>query len=124
MIVPKPDGECPSCKKNTQDLRGVDPDRTLVSVGIGEALPPICVVCGRSCMSYVQCSESVTQKQDLGFFQTLFGVNRETNVIDIRLPVCPSCRHNFDPRPHHIDTENYRLTFEVHRAFREAFEAG
>jgi hypothetical protein len=45
-VVPKVDGTCPACQKDTNDLAGADLSRTSIRVGQGDVLPSVCCDCG------------------------------------------------------------------------------
>lgn len=136
-IFPMADGTCPSCRKNTRDLSGVDPDQVSLTVDNNEILPPFCYACGLPTERYVTVVQPI--KGDApsqwgtagnilfglftGFWRTRdAGTGRRDDVIRVKVPQCEVCAAQGKPEPISVNTEELRLTFVVHKKFRQAVE--
>lgn len=137
-VMPGPEGECPACRKNTRDTAGTDPAKTAMSIPNQASLPPVCCECGRPTDRYVKVTRSVRVQGAaegsggtlasiglwlLGGF-TIFassGHSRGTSgdVIVIHMPQCPLCGAEGPPSPKSVNAEELRMTFVVHKVFKE-----
>ncbi len=134
-VVPKDDGGCPACQKDTRDTAGVDTSRVPIRVWQGDVLPPICCHCGRQTSRTV----SVYRKTSLpgepstlagaivlwllswwfGLWLLLRGM-AGTTVVRVALPQCDTCGASGTPNPRHVDFANARMTFIVHKNLSDA----
>lgn len=134
-IVPKSDGICPACQKDTRDTTGLDPSRTSIHVNQGDVLPPVCCECGqptsRSVSVYRKASgrgqPSTTVglvvfallSWSVGLYLTLRGLANAT-VAQVRIPQCEACAKRGPPQPRYVDYGNARMTFVVHKNLKDA----
>lgn len=135
-VMPKPDGSCPACQKDTADLRGTDPTRHSLRLLQGTSLPGICCDCGEETDRYfiVSCTSSTDRDQLSGFAQSLIallvswpmalyffllGIQNRT-VVRIRMPQCHDCALTSPPKPRYVDYGNARMTFVVHNNLYQA----
>jgi hypothetical protein len=128
-VVPKSDGACPACQKDTRDTVGLDLSRTTIRVSQGEVLPPVSCERGQRTFRVV----SVYRKSSsgdgptvlggaaifgllswpLGLWYMLRGVTN-TAVVEAKLPQCEACADLGPPEPRYVDFENARMIFVVH----------
>lgn len=148
-VVPKADGTCPACQKDTRETAGGDLTRATMPVAQGDVLPPVCCHCGRDTRRCVAVSiEAAGKGQDLPgggtaislllslaslfvsmlaflilwpvfVYRLLRGI-AGTSVVEVRVPQCEVCAAYGDPRPQRVDFENARMTLVVHKRLKEA----
>jgi hypothetical protein len=103
-MIPMQDGTCPSCRKNTLDTRGLNPNFTVVRLRRGETPPEICFNCGCYTNRYVSltCEEprvDRTRVSDGNLIATALGLLFGTliispaavNSLNFRVPRCENC---------------------------------
>jgi len=137
-VAARSDDSCPACQQNTIETSGADRSKTQTSVPVQSALPPVCCQCGVSTHRYVEVSATVAGNAPsplarfvtfllmvsiVGFF--LFekesrGFQRRRDRLRVRMPQCDVCAQNGPPVLEYVDSENYRMTFVVDRAFKDA----
>lgn len=136
-IIPRADGECPSCRRDTADVSGVDPDLASLLITHGASLPPVCIRCGDSTNSSSRVTRKVGPGSDFGVLRAAVSLVAQPallalsllslgnpRLVSVRVPVCPACRRGGGAEPLDTDFENHRMQFLVHRRFREALERG
>ncbi len=132
------DGRCPSCGKNTNDRRGTDPNKTIVGLRAGRALPEICHACGVPTRRTQRLN--VVSQQEGGDIApgvgTLFinlikplawmhkvDVKSRTVELSLLVPTCEQCSAAMkELTPHYIDFDEKRFDLIVHREFKRALE--
>lgn len=138
-VVPNPQGECPSCRKNTRDKNPQDVGRTSLTVAHAAALPKVCCRCAGETDAYVKITRKISRKKDpdssseplwlLGLFLSwifwllalLRGDFRErfSDVIVVHMPHCPRCQAEQPLEPIRINSEELQMTFVVHQDFKD-----
>lgn len=135
-MIPKADGTCPACQKDTRDMRGTDPTRTSLRVSQGDVLPAICCDCGHETERRVAVCQSSCGEQDqpsgvvqafialfiswpMAIYFFLRGI-KKTSVVSIKMPQCKECAQRSTPHPRYVDFPNARMTFVVHKNLKEA----
>jgi hypothetical protein len=135
-VYPKDDGTCPSCRRNTRDLRGADTDRASVSLAEQEPLPPVCILCGHDTdrTRKIACSYRPERDENTpgtglavmamitGLFTgllLLLATSPSSNVLMMRVPLCRRCRLKRKEHVRHVDFPNRQMTFLAHRVFRD-----
>jgi hypothetical protein len=146
VVVPKRDGTCPSCQRDTRDLRGADRDRTTVVIGEHSQLPSICCVCGipANRVVRVQGSKPLDGEVPAGYTparaasiwlftsflfgpligtlaRLLSGLPRSWNFVRVSIIQCDECGTSGPPKPLRVDHEHFTMRFVVHRNFRRRF---
>lgn len=136
-VVAKPDGRCRVCKLDTEDVRGTDPSRTSIRIVQGADLPPVCCQCGESTRRWVRiCSKrpgrhelpGLAQAAILGCLSLGIGVSviprhlLGADCVELSLIQCARCGRLGKPLPKYVDFPNARMTFVVHKKFRESVE--
>jgi hypothetical protein len=138
-IVPKSDGSCPACQKDTRDTTGLDLSRTSIQVSQGEMLPPICCGCGQQTSRTVVVYRKATPPGEpstfvgaavfwllswpLGIWLMLRGMANAT-VVEVKVPQCEVCARRGSPEPRYVDFANARMTLIVHRNLKGAMAVG
>lgn len=136
-VIPKPDGTCPACQRNTQDGHA-RPDHSAVRVAHNAELPPLCCGCGQATDQYHTITNHSSEGRAEGsgvlaflvallslpmaLFLLLRGI-QETSVVQVKLPICPHCRQFGLPKPQYVDFKNARMTFVVHKRLKAALES-
>lgn len=138
-MMPSPQGECPSCRKNIHDAGNADPARTAVSIRHLAELPQNCCDCGRETARYVNVTRRISRKaeshtSDVGAllfiasmfsclflpFALLFGLRERTgDSVRIDMPQCEACAAHGPPVPTRVNSEELRMTFVVDRQFKK-----
>ncbi|MEP6671322.1 MAG: hypothetical protein ABJF10_19320 [Chthoniobacter sp.] len=126
------DALCPACRGNVNERSAEHENLTLVEFVDGEALPPVCVVCGKVAHEYVLVGEkNETRELDgVGVFARImatlgglmvFRIGPEPKVkeyrISVKLPVCMSHRESRTLKPTYVDYDSYRITIPANREF-------
>ena len=135
-VIPKPDGSCPACQRNTQENLA-RPDFSAVRILHNATLPLICCGCGQAADQYQSITSHSTEGRTevsgimaillaivslpMALFM-LFRNIHETSVVQVKLPICPHCRQFGIPAPQYVDFKNARMTFVVHKRLKEALE--
>jgi hypothetical protein len=136
QVIPKSDGTCPACQRNTRDREGIDDTRRSIRISQGDVLPPICCDCGEAASVYTPVSRTLAnaQGQPSGVWQILMalflswpmavyfflrGIS-QASVVQVRLPQCARCRERAKPSPRYVDFPNARMTFVVHKNLLDA----
>jgi hypothetical protein len=134
-IVPKSDGTCPACQKDTRDTTGLDLSRASIHVSQGDVLPTICCECGQPTSRSVPVYRKTSGRDEpstivglvifallsfsAGLYLLLRGV-ANTNVAQVRMPQCEACARRGPPEPRYVDFANARMTFVVHQNLKAA----
>ena len=137
-IVPKSDGSCPACQKDTRDTTGLDLSRTSIQVSQGDVLPPICCGCGQQTSRVVAVYRKTSSGGEpstlvgavvfallswcVGIWLMLRGI-ANTTVAEVKMPQCEACGRQGPPEPRYVDFANARMTFVVHRNLKAAMTA-
>ena len=137
-VIPMGDGTCPSCGKNTNDRKGADPNKVLIGIRSGQALPSICHCCGvptRTAKRLSAASEPQGTTIASGFGEFLahflkpFGfidsMERDNKTVEVSLvlPTCKQCARTVrNIAPHYIDFDAHRIDLVVHVEFKKAME--
>lgn len=133
-VLPKADGSCPACQKDTREISGADLTRASIRIEQGQELPGFCCDCGQAtnryssvyCVSRARDNPSglaqimialVSWPMALYFF--LRGI-QNAGRLRIKLPQCERCATRGTPLPQHVDFENARATFVVNVKLCEA----
>jgi hypothetical protein len=134
-IVPKSDGSCPACQKNTQDTTGLDVSRTSIHVSQGDILPAVCCDCGqptsRTVAVYRKSSGGDEPSTALGLaiivlvswlagLLLLLRGAANKSVAQVKIPQCEACAERGSPEPRFVDFANARMTFIVHKNLKDA----
>jgi hypothetical protein len=128
-VVPKSDGRCPACQKDMQNLAGADTTRASLRVAQGDVLPSICCGCGQSTDRFVKVHKTRSGRDEpsawvkvLLFFTFNWGVmsGGGKDVVEVKIPQCDFCGNEGRPEPDHVDFDNVRMTFVVHKNLRNA----
>ncbi len=139
-VLPSREGQCPACRNNVHDAPKADPSKTSLTVRHGAELPSFCCGCGCPTDRYVKVLRKISHKKaqqdtSLGLFLVLgllFGWifwliawmrgdfrTRVGDVVVARMPQCKLCGANGAPDPIRVNAEELRMTFVVHRQFKE-----
>lgn len=130
-IVPKPDGCCPACQGDTRDVPAKDLTQTPLRVSQGDILPPVCCECGCDTSNRVCVYRKTSGERDepstvtgtfiflciswiVGLYMLLRGM-ASARVVRVTMPMCETCAKHGPPQPRHVDFENARMTFIVHK---------
>ena len=142
------DGQCPSCRGDTNDVRGLDRDLTTVLIGERSPLPEVCCGCGVSSRRTVLVKQwkpivpdgSVTTDDALysaiivalhviygwtgGLLLHALWKRSATNRQTVSVPItqCENCSVEAPPQPLRVDYEHFTMRFVVHRIFKSHFE--
>jgi hypothetical protein len=116
-VLPKANNICPACRNDMSDLEGVDPNQVSLSIHESEELPSFCYSCNMYTERYVRVSGD--KESDLEAL--LFGrrAPEDTSNVIMNLPQCEQCGEIDEPEPVDVDYEHQKMTFVVHRGFRE-----
>jgi len=116
-VVPKANNICPACRNNMLELQGVNPNQVSLSIHESEELPSFCYSCNTYTERYVRVSAD--KESDLEVL--LFGrsLPEATSNVIINLPQCEQCGEMDEPEPVDVDYDHQKMTFVVHRGFRE-----
>jgi hypothetical protein len=148
FVFVREDGQCPSCRQDTNDVRGLDRDLATVVVGENSPIPEVCCGCG------LPTRRSVCIKQwkpVAGDISAMTG-DAETSAVfvalyvmfgwiggllfkalwkssshdrqSVRVPIvqCDACSSDGPPSPLRVDYENFTMRFVVHRNFKSRYE--
>lgn len=114
-------------------MTGADRDRTALAVRGGEALPEFCCDCAGPTRRFVTIRHRTKGEQSappawlMVLAYVTFGLigppegasGRDADEIVIRMPQCESCAARDGPQLLSMNTESLRMTFAVHRAFKQ-----
>ena len=128
-VLPSTSGECPACGGSVDDSE--PPDYVQLELHEGVVIPNVCVDCGDPTTRHVPVSRSRRVGGEPLFARIIVGILRpfsllskqvsgQTDDVRVELPQCKRCSAEGKPEPRHIDFQNYRMTFVVHRVFRDA----
>ena len=134
-IVPKSDGSCPACQRDTRDTTGLDLSWTSIRVSQSDVLPPVCCECGLRTSRMVSVYRKTSPAGEpstlvgmaifwlvswvVGLWLILRGM-ANASVVEVRLPQCEACAGQGPPEPRFVDFGNARMTFIVHKNLRDA----
>ena len=116
-VLPKANNICPACGDDISDLEGADSNQVSLSIHESEELPSFCYSCNAYTERYVRLSGD--KESDLEAF--IFGQRdpKDTSNVIINLPQCEQCSELDEPEPVEVDYEHQKMTFVVHRGFKE-----
>ena len=116
-VIPLANNICPACRNDMSDLEGVDPNQVSLSIHESEELPSFCYSCNMYTERYIRVSGD--KESDLEVL--LFGRSspEATSNVIINLPQCEQCSEIDEPKPVDVDYDHQKMTFVVHREFRE-----
>ena len=114
-VLPTANNVCPACRRNIADPQDADPEHVSLTIHESEELPSFCYLCNQ----YTE--RTLRISGDEGTRPTsLFSRNEvDTSNVIIHLPQCEGCGELNDPEPLHVDYEYQKMTFVVHKGFRE-----
>jgi len=136
------DGQCPSCREDTNDVRGLDRDLTTVVIGENSPIPDVCCTCGVQTRRSINIKQSKTGDAPTGallvamnllfgwigaiYFHALRMIWRYSSdggqTVSVRLTQCELCATEGPPRPLRVNYESCTMRFVVHRDFKARFE--
>ncbi len=139
-VIPTSAGECPACRKDMTSAAGTESDKTSFSINHAAKLSPYCCGCGCHADRYVKVARHISRERDerdssndvltvliltVGWIVLplvwMFGLrHRIGDVIVVRMPQCNVCASNGPPIPISVNSEELRMTFVVHKQFKEA----
>ena len=146
-VFPTSAGECPACRKNTNDTQDTEPDRTAVTIRHLTELNRFCCDCGYPTERRVTVTQQISHKtgpkdSDIGpsgiaaliigyammaltfpivpflLFFGKSGKGRVSDVAIVRIPQCKTCAQHRKLEPIRVNSEELLLTFVVHKEFR------
>lgn len=135
--MPLPDGECPACHADTNDLAGVDENATLLNVTETTQFPEACCTCNQPTGNLVTVRghgqsnrfRSDTQRQPmlLGFgifrifsllWQSAEAATSGFTSLAVHIPQCMDCKLTKGAiQPQSVDLDRYFLGVVVHKGF-------
>jgi len=126
------DAVCPACRRSTTEEGEGLRDLSLVEFVDGEKLPPVCILCGSSTISYTTVGERNESQEDdsvtvisriMGALGGLISieigprpVQREFKIA-VQVPVCERHAHSKALTPIGVDYQRFRVTLPAHRKF-------
>lgn len=142
------DGQCPSCRQDTNDVRGLDRDLATVVIGETSPIPDVCCDCGLPTQRRIRIkkwkpiagndSAMTTDAQTgaiLAAMYVLFGwiggiflhlvwkrISHDGQKVCVPMVQCDACSKGGAPRPLRVDYEHFTMRFVVHRIFKNHFE--
>jgi hypothetical protein len=136
-ILPKADGSCPACGKNTQDRLGTDANKTSLVVSPGMRLPGICIICGGPAAELQCISKRHHMGEDSNKGQSSVGLGlmggalgwllriffmRGSRSVAVDVPVCKGCNKQVNEAVRYVNHERGTMTFIVHRNVKDEIE--
>lgn len=136
-VLPLPDGECPSCRRDVWDSAGVNHSVTEAVVSAEERLPQCCIACGRYTSSVRRLRprrpKPGPDADRASPLLVLFGppvllihalvvrlLRSRQERMDFSIPCCESCRKaGSEISPHYVNWRSHTVRLLVNRAFRE-----
>lgn len=136
-VVTLPDDHCPTCHRDTNDLTGTDPDRTLLYVSDTTDFPNACCLCNERTDRTVKVSESgrIAERAPSPVIQispghlisllgliaiSIFGTDDKsflTAKLTVRVPQCDACAFDNRLEAEIVDLEHRRFGLIVNRRF-------
>jgi hypothetical protein len=142
------DGQCPSCREDTNDLREVDRDLTTIVICENSPLPDVCCGCGLPARRSIRIKRwkplagersVITDDAETGvlllalqiifswvgalFLQALRkSSSHDRQTVSVPIVQCETCSMDGPPRPLRVDYEYFTMRFVVHRTFVSRFE--
>ena len=142
-VLPKPDGQCPACQRNTLEVREVDREFITVTVREDSAMPDYCCTCVLPERRLVRISHSrvVWGSGDEGgigaaaavalqalaggvhfLFHAFFSEKRSgSQKVAVSVRQCRECSRRHPLEPVLVNYDAYAIKFVVHRDFARMF---
>ena len=114
-VLPTANDICPACRKDISDTQGVDPNQVSLTLHESEELPSFCY----SCNLYTERTVRISGDGETGLPSLFPKPEVDTSNVIIYLPQCEVCGERNDPEPLDVDYEYQKMTFVVHKGFRE-----
>jgi hypothetical protein len=136
-VYVRDDSKCPACCRDTSQAPPESAGLTPVEFVDGEQLPPVCLVCGHDCESYVVVGEKNEQatRDRTTIFSRILGlvggviaipINpsplKPEYKISIRIPVCERHKNSSVLSPIFVDYKRFRITLPAHLDFQEKWK--
>lgn len=134
-VLPEKGNLCPSCSKNLNDTSEINLTMTSIEIKERYKMPEICFKCGSITDNHIKINKKSGDSNLLfNVFMILlivillpvglmFYLIRRSNQknINIELPICNNCLNDVENNiePEYADYNNYKLTFTVHKNFKE-----
>ncbi len=133
-MFPSAAGVCPSCNKNIHDCTDAAPDLTRVDISPLDILPGNCLECDRPTTRRVKVKRSKVEGNGdhplltallslillpFGWIRIGSSGQRYSLSMKILVPQCDGCASSGIPEPEYVDFEEGRMSFVVHKHFRE-----
>ena len=129
------DGICPSCRRNPNDLQGIETTLVGLTVGAETILPPVCYSCGRGADKTHRIiqkrknpnasnDEAVVLSLIFGLLGTLIGFFERSGAqkFSVGLPVCTRCAKK-KPKIDFVDWEHFQIRVACHRRLRDEMKS-
>jgi hypothetical protein len=114
-VLPMANNICPACRNDISDTSDTDPDQVSLTIHESEKLPSFCY----SCNLYTERIVRVSGDKESDLQSLLPRKEVDTSNVIIFLPQCDKCSEEGAPEPLDVDYEYQKMTFVVHKGFRE-----
>jgi hypothetical protein len=142
-VLPRPDGQCPSCQQSTQSIRDADRESVTVIVRENSQMPDFCCTCmipERRLVRVVR-SRDVPGTSDVAgsigvrfalqlllpligdIIHIAFGAPKSSNsqAVVVRVRQCRECSRHQPLEPVFVNFDGYNMKFVAHRNFAKLF---
>ncbi|MCP4220166.1 MAG: hypothetical protein GY765_36380 [bacterium] len=132
--MPKTDGNCPSCHKDTNEANKEMENLTSAVFTPAQQLPECCMTCGANTggKTYTYRQTIPGEKEPnaaVSLIGILFGrlfkrlLKQSLESVAFKLPVCGSCKSFFSRlKPVRYDRDSEKITFVVHKDFKDKLQ--